>query len=246
MKCECWSTVEEKEIKLNLLYDPTKLTLYILRGYGIDEELEQSVHLGYYISQSDEDYVFNFNKNSGNIIQYYKRNSKGAIVFSKALKWKEVRKIISESPVYKTDSNGYLYNENTSELLLCPYNEDKILTLETIPFKSAANCFDKAEEIICTRTANIGLSPNTVPAVICTAYSNCEVLRIPNNTQYPFFCWKSCFPKLKKMIFNGKLKMDNDRILEDAKTAGFDENSDLEIIQEFYIDRTGKPIKNEG
>lgn len=32
MKCECWSTVEEKEIKLNLLYDPTKLTLYILRG----------------------------------------------------------------------------------------------------------------------------------------------------------------------------------------------------------------------
>lgn len=38
---------------------------------------------------------------------------------------------------------------------------------------------------------------------------------------------------------------DDSKIREDAKTAGFDENSNLEIIKEFYIDAEGKPIKED-
>lgn len=245
MKYECSTKIGEKDIKLNLLYDPNKLTLYILKNYGENEEIETSISLGFQKTELKETYVYNVNKNQRSIIQYYKRNLQGATTIPKALKWQGIRKIISESSVYETDSNGYLYNTKTFELLLCPYNEDKIFTVQTIPFRDSACCFDKAEEVICTNIENIEISPKNIPDYILTTYPNCKILRVPNITVFPFYCWKSCFPNLKKLIFNGRLKTDNDKILEDAKTAGFDITSDLEIIKEVYIDKTGKPIKNE-
>ena len=238
MKCECFTIVHEEEIKLNLLYDPDELTLYILKNFG-NNDIEKDICL-----LGNGNYIYVTNKQYSSTILFCVRDSARNKILKKLLKWEMVIKIISESEKYKVDESGILYNSSTNALLLSPYNEDIILTLKHVSTHAMATKYDKAKEVIYLSDFSTGFT-SKYPSYLFTNFPNCEILRIPNNTSYPCYGWKLCFPKLKKMIF-GKLKTDAEKIREDAKTAGFDENSDLEIIQEFYIDRTGKQIENEG
>lgn len=240
MKCECWTTIGTEEISLHLSYDPDTLTLYVLNEYGIDEELEQYISLGY---GDNSNYVYNFSKYTGNIIRYSIKAGKKSVKSDPILKWTNVRNIISESNIYKVTYYGLLYNAKRKESILLPYNEDETLIMHTVAYHGMANYFDKAKKVIYEPSPDIEISNGNAPASIFTMFPNCEILRIPNSRKYPHYLWKICFPKLKKLIFDGRWGTDDSKIREDAKTAGFDENSNLEIIKEFYIDAEGKPIK---